>query len=427
MVLEVRGKMMELVQTWALTFKSEPELGYMTEAYETLRAEGVRFPPAPPSLDRSYLETATAPPWTDSDACTRCQAPFSITNRKHHCRNCGKTFCAACSTQSMPLPHYGMNNLERVCDGCYSVRVGKLKEGIAKSSSKQSTEVTDRELDLAIQLSLQDYGGAILPSTLPAEEDPMLAAAIAASLDEERRRSSVEAAWKTTAKKEVKKERAKAYSSMDSSSKSDTLLPSNSTSPLAQSGNGLESKEKENIHLFHRLVTKMNEKNESVYYNAEIQRLYSELLILSTKLQKLMTEESLTKSNLEHSSKRISEGIKKYDAILDERLQKYSSSMTLNSSRSFSGDAVAKSSASAAASYPMMMAGSHVPPGMIRHPSVPFHHSSVYTASHAAPPGTWMPHPSSQLPHQLQPSAVKPAEEAKADATPVEDKPLIEF
>ena len=32
-------------------------------------------------------------------ACQACQAVFTLTRRKHHCRNCGRIFCDACSAQ----------------------------------------------------------------------------------------------------------------------------------------------------------------------------------------------------------------------------------------------------------------------------------------------------------------------------------------
>lgn len=38
--------------------------------------------------------------WQDSSsvtACARCQKKFSMTKRKHHCRECGNVFCSKCT------------------------------------------------------------------------------------------------------------------------------------------------------------------------------------------------------------------------------------------------------------------------------------------------------------------------------------------
>ena len=43
--------------------------------------------------------------WKDDSevvSCTSCSQTFSLTNRKHHCRNCGDIFCKDCSSKQVP-------------------------------------------------------------------------------------------------------------------------------------------------------------------------------------------------------------------------------------------------------------------------------------------------------------------------------------
>ncbi|KPJ17228.1 Lateral signaling target protein 2-like [Papilio machaon] len=63
-----------------------------------------------------------APEWVPdiaAPACMRCAAHFTAFRRRHHCRNCGKVFCASCSSNSIPLPRYGQMKPVRVCEECY--------------------------------------------------------------------------------------------------------------------------------------------------------------------------------------------------------------------------------------------------------------------------------------------------------------------
>ncbi|XP_038219755.1 lateral signaling target protein 2 homolog [Zerene cesonia] len=63
-----------------------------------------------------------APEWVPdiaAPACMRCAASFTAFRRRHHCRNCGKVFCASCSSNSIPLPRYGQMKPVRVCEECF--------------------------------------------------------------------------------------------------------------------------------------------------------------------------------------------------------------------------------------------------------------------------------------------------------------------
>lgn len=64
--------------------------------------------------------------WTPdklTSKCKGCCREFSMTKRKHHCRNCGEIFCHSCSEQVIPLPNE-QNQLGkpvRVCDRCWEL------------------------------------------------------------------------------------------------------------------------------------------------------------------------------------------------------------------------------------------------------------------------------------------------------------------
>ncbi|XP_067656716.1 lateral signaling target protein 2 homolog [Haliotis asinina] len=58
-----------------------------------------------------------------SPLCMACRVPFTFVRRRHHCRNCGKIFCGRCSSNSVPLPHYGHAKPVRVCNRCFMFQV----------------------------------------------------------------------------------------------------------------------------------------------------------------------------------------------------------------------------------------------------------------------------------------------------------------
>lgn len=61
-----------------------------------------------------------APIWTPDyrvSMCQRCSSDFSITNRRHHCRGCGKVVCSKCSKQNHYLAY--LRGKARVCDDCF--------------------------------------------------------------------------------------------------------------------------------------------------------------------------------------------------------------------------------------------------------------------------------------------------------------------
>ncbi|KAJ6569478.1 hypothetical protein B0H19DRAFT_1135628 [Mycena capillaripes] len=183
--LDVKNNILRLVQNWSIAFEGKPALSYVGQAYKTLTSEGFKFPPKDLAVANSAMvDTQTAPEWIDSDVCLRCRTPFSFTNRKHHCRNCGQVFDQQCSSKSIPLPHFGITQEVRVCDSCYPKLTKKGErsdKGHRHSTSLHGTrhraarELADAELQRAIQLSLQEVGAAnghARPGYTPFQPEP---------------------------------------------------------------------------------------------------------------------------------------------------------------------------------------------------------------------------------------------------------------
>ncbi|POW00985.1 hypothetical protein PSTT_12727 [Puccinia striiformis] len=186
--------------------------------------QAIDFPPKDPLATAAMVDSMSAPEWRDSQVCERCRTSFSFTNRKHHCRNCGGVFDGQCSSKRRVLPHFGVSELVRVCDGCERT-LSTSSTGIYSkpnnntirrnsfsgldstnhptSSSKtfdhwfaSSTEEADLERAIALSLqesTISELQRASFPTSShkphPTQDDdpnhePELAAAIAASLRE---------------------------------------------------------------------------------------------------------------------------------------------------------------------------------------------------------------------------------------------------
>jgi sterol 3beta-glucosyltransferase len=67
----------------------------------------------------SYV-VPTGIPDSEFDSCsnTSCQQPFTMINRRHHCRNCMKCFCNRCTRHQIEIKKYRIK-LERVCEMCF--------------------------------------------------------------------------------------------------------------------------------------------------------------------------------------------------------------------------------------------------------------------------------------------------------------------
>uniref|UniRef100_A0A2K5X0C8 Zinc finger FYVE domain-containing protein n=1 Tax=Macaca fascicularis TaxID=9541 RepID=A0A2K5X0C8_MACFA len=126
-----------------------------------------------------------APVWVpDSQApnCMKCEARFTFTKRRHHCRACGKVFCASCCSLKCKLLYMDRKEA-RVCVICHSVLMnvaqpreqrrvwfadGILPNGEVADAAKLTMNGTSSAGTLAVS---HDPVKPVTTSPLPAETD----------------------------------------------------------------------------------------------------------------------------------------------------------------------------------------------------------------------------------------------------------------
>ncbi|KAL1852140.1 hypothetical protein VTK73DRAFT_9276 [Phialemonium thermophilum] len=353
---QVRDKILELIQSWATATEGRYDLAYIGEVYKKLQREGFQFPPRV-TVASSMIDSSAPPEWIDSDVCMRCRTPFTFTNRKHHCRNCGNCFDQQCSSKSLPLPHLGIMQPVRVDDGCYAKLMDKSGRGAGgggtahgheQSPSYQSfpppksksgtsmqprdariEDTFDEDLKKALAMSLEEVkgyshgyvpptangpasgqngagGNAAASSTAAAEEeDEDLKAAIAASLAdmEEQKRKHAEALKQQTS------------GAAASSSGTPFTLPKNDYE--------LTPVEAENINLFATLVDRLQTQPPgTILREPQIQELYDSISALRPKLARTYGETMSKHDTLLDLHAKLSTVVRYYDRMLEERLSK---------------------------------------------------------------------------------------------------------
>ncbi|XP_019854093.1 PREDICTED: FYVE and coiled-coil domain-containing protein 1-like [Amphimedon queenslandica] len=129
--------------------------------------------------------------WLDSRDvvnCMGCKIIFSMFNRKHHCRSCGKVFCGNCCSHKAQLP--SNKDPVRVCAGCY----GKIETLRTPQASSLVNPVDEESVSVKPALSNPDTipsgdgdtttntinhinsfpGGVSLNSFLDGSDEPLL-------------------------------------------------------------------------------------------------------------------------------------------------------------------------------------------------------------------------------------------------------------
>ncbi|XP_032918394.1 zinc finger FYVE domain-containing protein 26 isoform X2 [Catharus ustulatus] len=97
--------------------------------------------------------------WIPDDTETICMVckteRFTMFNRRHHCRRCGRLVCSSCSTKKMEIEAC-RENLSRVCDQCYSYYNRENMPGLV-----QDTSIRKEDQDLVEEISNNEYSTVV--------------------------------------------------------------------------------------------------------------------------------------------------------------------------------------------------------------------------------------------------------------------------
>ncbi len=325
---DVKEKMLELLQLWALAFEGKSNLSYVSETIRSLKTDGFTFPPSPDHVSTSLVDSSAPPDWADSEVCMRCRTPFSFTNRKHHCRNCGNAFDQYCSSRVAPLPHLGIMHPVRVCESCYTSRMEASttqpqnsmpsltsRRNSSTSSAKNSSSRPhgnegddDDDLKRALRMSLEEskmpqgYTSAPKSATSVSKppikeenEDEDLKAAIAASLRE-----------------------ATAATGLLPQKTFDSTLP---IEPYKPSPYEISSADSDNINLFATLIDRLQTAPPgAILKESQLQELYDSIGVVRPKLARSLGDAVSKYEMLVDMHAKLQTIVRYYDNMLEARL-----------------------------------------------------------------------------------------------------------
>lgn len=90
----------------------------LCRARSSSNASSFNMPPA-----ANLRPGVVVPRFAKTETCYECDCTFHFFVRRHHCRQCGNSFCFEHSTRQLALPHLGYMTAQRVCDSCFEAHI----------------------------------------------------------------------------------------------------------------------------------------------------------------------------------------------------------------------------------------------------------------------------------------------------------------
>ncbi|KAK9346898.1 hypothetical protein V1522DRAFT_440284 [Lipomyces starkeyi] len=321
---DVKAMILELIQTWASVFDGQMQLQYVGTVYKELKSQGFDFPEEITKVSTTFIDSSAPPDWTDSEVCMRCRTPFSFTNRKHHCRNCGNAFDQNCSSKSIPLPHLGITQPVRVCDSCYALKhKAPHKHHRHKSEDKKKSAPTltyedDDDLKRALRMSLEESKqpmSGFTASPPPVQAKPELKS-LTTDYEDPDIKAAIEASLRDMEEQKKARESAPAPEEPRPTAPEVKAVP-----PPVNIYNQLSLKDIENINLFSILVDHLPADNPSaILRDPKLQELYDNVTSLRPKFSRNVVESIGKYDALLEMYQKLSTAMRYYDQMLEARL-----------------------------------------------------------------------------------------------------------